>query len=246
MTMLRKSALGLALGAAAALAASSAGAVTYKVYDQFNIAAGGGSITAANFAFGYLPGGDTFSGALTSFSRFDTACNGSVDYQCAATFSGDTTPGVYKAAGAHATGTVRFEPGELNLHTGASGEAAGVQFIAPVAGLYTFKGVFSVNDIDNPGGVALSAFVGTDSEFSSTLAGPLGTSSLFNFTAELAADERVTFLVGRNGSYANDSTGFALTVSTGAVPEPSAWAMMILGFGGAGALLRRRRGEIFA
>ncbi len=29
---------------------------------------------------------------------------------------------------------------------------------------------------------------------------------------------------------------------TGAVPEPAAWAMMILGFGGVGGLMRRRRG----
>jgi|GEM_PF-1858957 len=31
------------------------------------------------------------------------------------------------------------------------------------------------------------------------------------------------------------------TFETAAVPEPSAWALMILGFGGTGALLRRRR-----
>ena len=31
--------------------------------------------------------------------------------------------------------------------------------------------------------------------------------------------------------------------STGAVPEPGAWALMILGFGGAGAVLRRARGQ---
>lgn len=30
----------------------------------------------------------------------------------------------------------------------------------------------------------------------------------------------------------------------GGIPEPSSWALMILGFGGAGALLRRRRGQI--
>jgi hypothetical protein len=29
--------------------------------------------------------------------------------------------------------------------------------------------------------------------------------------------------------------------STGAIPEPTTWALMILGFGGAGAMLRRRR-----
>ena len=31
------------------------------------------------------------------------------------------------------------------------------------------------------------------------------------------------------------------TVDAGAVPEPSAWALMILGFGSAGAMIRRRR-----
>lgn len=45
---------------------------------------------------------------------------------------------------------------------------------------------------------------------------------------------------GRNGR-----TPLALTQSfvfaTGAVPEPSTWALLILGFGGAGAMLRRQR-----
>ena len=33
---------------------------------------------------------------------------------------------------------------------------------------------------------------------------------------------------------------------TAGVPEPATWALMILGFGGVGALLRRRRREAFA
>lgn len=37
------------------------------------------------------------------------------------------------------------------------------------------------------------------------------------------------------------SGGYVIEYSGGAVPEPSAWAMMIVGFGAAGALLRRRR-----
>lgn len=46
------------------------------------------------------------------------------------------------------------------------------------------------------------------------------------------------------------SAGFAtLTVSgspDGAIPEPATWALMITGFGGAGAMLRRRRKDTFA
>lgn len=47
-----------------------------------------------------------------------------------------------------------------------------------------------------------------------------------------------------NGDDALDSfaaTGFSATFSGAVVPEPGTWALMILGFGGAGAMLRRRR-----
>ncbi len=36
----------------------------------------------------------------------------------------------------------------------------------------------------------------------------------------------------------------AITTPGGGVPEPAAWALMILGFGGAGAMLRRRRAAL--
>ena len=41
------------------------------------------------------------------------------------------------------------------------------------------------------------------------------------------------------------SPGGDINVS-GAVPEPGTWALMILGFGGAGAVLRRRRAQVLA
>jgi hypothetical protein len=43
---------------------------------------------------------------------------------------------------------------------------------------------------------------------------------------------------GGNGSFSG-TLSFALT----AMPEPASWAMMIVGFGGIGAMLRRRRRE---
>jgi hypothetical protein len=42
------------------------------------------------------------------------------------------------------------------------------------------------------------------------------------------------------------SVGDAVVPPGGAVPEPSAWALMIAGFGGAGAMLRRRRTALAA
>lgn len=42
------------------------------------------------------------------------------------------------------------------------------------------------------------------------------------------------------------ATGPVGAVLTGGVPEPATWAMMIIGFGGVGAVLRRRRGQMAA
>lgn len=46
---------------------------------------------------------------------------------------------------------------------------------------------------------------------------------------------------GGNASYSGVIT--FMPAAPGAVPEPGAWALMILGFGGAGAVLRRARGR---
>jgi len=40
------------------------------------------------------------------------------------------------------------------------------------------------------------------------------------------------------------SVGDAIAEPTGGIPEPSSWALMILGFGGAGAVVRRRRAAV--
>ena len=44
-----------------------------------------------------------------------------------------------------------------------------------------------------------------------------------------------------NAPYQVNSISVSYQVSDAAVPEPGAWALMILGFGGAGGMLRRRR-----
>jgi subtilisin-like proprotein convertase family protein len=50
-----------------------------------------------------------------------------------------------------------------------------------------------------------------------------------------------------SGSYGGWSLDFTPeAVSGGVVPEPATWAMMIMGFGAAGSILRRRRTTVFA
>ena len=49
-------------------------------------------------------------------------------------------------------------------------------------------------------------------------------------------------LIGTNGSY---SGNFNVNVASG-VPEAATWAMMLLGFGGMGMVIRRRRKPVLA
>jgi hypothetical protein len=54
-------------------------------------------------------------------------------------------------------------------------------------------------------------------------------------------DNYFDFTQGVDGGLINVGQGPVVTPPTGAVPEPATWAMMILGFGMVGGLLRRRR-----
>jgi hypothetical protein len=56
--------------------------------------------------------------------------------------------------------------------------------------------------------------------------------------AALQNDQSICFT--RNGNAACN----AIVDRVGGVPEPATWAMMILGFGGAGAMIRRRKGRL--
>ncbi|ODT86960.1 PEPxxWA-CTERM sorting domain-containing protein [Phenylobacterium sp. SCN 70-31] len=85
----------------------------------------------------------------------------------------------------------------------------------------TFAGVGATFDSD---GKLLTT--GTGNRFASTSAGwwfAVDTSDGSNTGAVAARD------------------AFLVPTTTGAIPEPGTWALMILGFGGAGAMLRRRR-----
>jgi hypothetical protein len=75
--------------------------------------------------------------------------------------------------------------------------------------------------------------------FSQTLT-KLNGSNIFNIVAPAGT-------VYTNATFSSTGGGFAdlkqlrVTLASGAVPEPATWAMMLLGFGGIGMALRRRR-----
>jgi PEP-CTERM motif-containing protein len=51
--------------------------------------------------------------------------------------------------------------------------------------------------------------------------------------------DTLKFVVNNDGSVFNDSTGLTATIS--AIPEPSTWAMMILGFASISFMAYRRK-----
>lgn len=79
------------------------------------------------------------------------------------------------------------------------------------------------------------------------------TSDFIDFTDQTAGDFALGFsgITGTStvwtansvGTFASDSSNVG---GGGGVPEPASWAMMIVGFGGVGALMRRRRETAFA
>jgi opacity protein-like surface antigen len=80
-------------------------------------------------------------------------------------------------------------------------------------------------------------------DFASIIAGMTITNTGgFGFTADRVSysAEGIFFDFG-NLDYTNDSGFTANFASVAAVPEPGTWAMMLLGFGGMGIALRRRR-----
>jgi hypothetical protein len=76
--------------------------------------------------------------------------------------------------------------------------------------------------------------------------GTTGVWTNFSYVWNSGANTQATVeLINRNLAFSGND--FALDdMSFGAVPEPATWAMMIMGFGAAGALLRRRRAFVAA
>jgi hypothetical protein len=233
----------VALGLAAA--APSQAATIWDAVADFSTT----SSTGVNGVWSYgWDGGAGFTAYSTMTQNGGTCFAGISCWQSPGPDLAYSVPLVAKTIG---PGIVNFltvvQPSDvLNLHPGATQPDmltdidSIVRFTAPTAGHYSFSGFFEALDT-NPSGVTITA-AGTPVFISGAASHPStdGPKTYFSGNQLLTAGQTLDFRVNRDGAIWNDSTGLAVTVS---VPEPASWALMIGGFGMAGAMLRRRRAQ---
>ena len=106
---------------------------------------------------------------------------------------------------------------------------------------FGFTGLSFTAGFSNSGTVSVySGSNGTGSLVGSA-SGILGNPFAFAFnTVALSGAGRSIVISGSSGDLGFDD----VTFTTGAVPEPATWAMMIIGFGAAGSMIRRNKAVI--
>jgi hypothetical protein len=110
---------------------------------------------------------------------------------------------------------------------------------------YASLGVFSVTTATNPSSsVTLFNVLTGQPVYTTTVATQTGSGYSLNLSTNLAANTWYRFMYTANMATAGDLSGTANFYV--AVPEPATWALMLLGFGGMGFVLRRRRRPVLA
>jgi PEP-CTERM motif-containing protein len=219
-------------GVGAVHAASTAGAASSGCCST----ARGSSVAFASYADSFVLGSSTIAPGTFGVLSFDILANGGADGSGA----GPAWAGVsYWVARAIVNGTL-YQTSFEHRATGALGATdMGDDF-----GLYTFAAnvVFgqpvSVQLLVDTGAIAQVAPGGNVAQFSADLSHTVSWEGIRSLTV---GGVEVTDFTAVSGDTGFDfARGYGAGAVTG-VPEPSAWAMLVLGFGGFGAALRRRR-----
>jgi hypothetical protein len=212
-----------------ALTAQTATAATFDAFSSFN-----GTQLAGNFFYGKS------SGTFTSFNS-NSGCG--IPNVICLNDGVRSNPGVYKSLiGAFPFSTIRIPGDALLVHPGdASNLVLGFQ--APVAGTYSYTAEFFLADT-RPTGVAITPFLartGSPVDLSAfTFLSASTPRKIFTGQFSLRPFDAFGFSLNKAIAFNNDSTGVRFSVSSAAVPEPAAWALMLGGFGLVGAAARRR------
>ncbi|HEX7946761.1 MAG TPA: PEPxxWA-CTERM sorting domain-containing protein [Phenylobacterium sp.] len=180
------------------------------------------------------PGGAPIKQEL---SEGDTFLTGWVSHGAGNYYESDGQDGITAADGSHWVGFG---------HNGATGSTLSQTFATFVGAFYTLSYDFRLQQGDEAGsGFQLSASTGDsvfsgDASLATWVSGPVLTFTGTGGDVTLTIKDVTTS--GGISNLALDNLRLSVTGGPDAVPEPTAWAMMILGFGGVGGLMRRRRG----
>lgn len=155
--------------------------------------------------------------------------------------------------------------GSLLLTTGLSAQAATVYsridaplakgsyaldiaFLSPAAGSYEVEGEYRYNIFEKPSNEYIygneEPFYGASGDFLDTRRLTVRIEALGSGIIDYGSEYEIYSNSSWLNLYLDSDYGTEYTYSFRAVPEPTTWAMMVLGFGLAGAGLRRRRPQL--
>lgn len=137
-----------------------------------------------------------------------------------------------------------FSTGGVVIGPGEQGLDSIIRFTAPISGRYSVNGTLTpVWNIAGGNGLDAILFAGS-TLIGNTLqpASSFGTVQSFSYdNVQLGVGESLYFGIDSRGELSFDITELAARISlVPAVPEPSTWVMMIVGFGMVGFAMRRR------
>jgi hypothetical protein len=197
-----------------------------------------------------------YSANLVANGSFETLPSGGLPFGCGTgcSYSVDTIPGWVNAGNSG-----QFQPGSssgnftyfnsvpdgLTVAYSNGGPISQVIGVLAVAGTtYNLSVDFGLrHDQPNPGSATLSLFSGN--ALATGIAPTAGNWSTYtaSYTATAAdAGKAITVTLNSPGVQGDwDNVILTAVPGAGAVPEPASWALMLTGFGLAGATMRRRR-----
>lgn len=146
-------------------------------------------------------------------------------------------------------GGTTYLPGLIAMHPSPTGIYSAVQWTAPTSGMYSIAATFAdVPPSYFPATVDLHILLNGSSIFDSNLSGNQLSQS-FNKNVSLTAGQSITFAVGfgSNQNYYYDHTSLSaqinpISASVTPVPEPSTFALMLIG----GAVVARKNRKLSA
>ncbi|WP_205854166.1 PEPxxWA-CTERM sorting domain-containing protein [Phenylobacterium kunshanense] len=224
----------------AATILSSAGAAHAGIVFSDNFNGENGGVSALNYAgFANFTVSDGTVDLLNGFPGLSCVSGGCVDLDGSTGNAGTMMTSGLFSFNAGDVVTFSFDLSGNQRNGAQDSFTAGFKFAGVTAlDYYSTGGAFGVatpftnfftGDINTSAGVASGS--------------PFQTYTL-SFRAASAGQTRIYI-----GAAGGDNIGPIVdnvTLSTTAVPEPSTWAMMLLGFGSLGAILRRRRAPAYA